>query len=77
MWLLFLTVEDELSLCSYDQLIGAYTNKETALQAQNNFLLDYNDNSWLYALVISGIFLLISRAYKKANEIQKENDLTI
>ena len=38
MWLLFLTVEDELSLCSYDQLIGTYTNKETSLQAQNNFL---------------------------------------
>ena len=43
----------------------------------NNFILDYNTNSWIYGLAFVIIFIWLSKAYKKANELQKEVDLTI
>ena len=54
-----------------------YYSKLILSKTGNDFILDYNNNSWLYALAFAMIFLWISKAYKKANELQKEVDLTI
>lgn len=53
-----------------------YFSKLIAAHSENEFSLHYT-NTWLYGLTSSAIFIWLSKAYKKANELQNEQDLTV
>jgi membrane-associated phospholipid phosphatase len=58
-------------------LRDSYYNKLIMLRSNYEFSLRSGHNTFVFALAASGIFIYLSKAYKVANQLQKDQAFTI